>query len=71
VLPDPPLEPTRPGEPQVIDTPEPPDPAEPWNEPDPPEPERLGPARRVGQSMDMRSAARQNSAATDWPRHPN
>ena len=38
VLPDPALEPTRPGEPPVIDTPEPPDPAEPWNEPDPPEP---------------------------------
>jgi hypothetical protein len=34
VLPDPPLEPTLPGEPPVVDEPEPPDPAE----PDPPEP---------------------------------
>ena len=38
VLPDPPLEPTRPGEPPVIDTPQLPDPAEPWNEPETPEP---------------------------------
>ena len=38
VLPDPPLEPRRPGEPPTVDIPEPPDPAEPWNEPEPPEP---------------------------------
>jgi hypothetical protein len=37
VLPDP-REPTRPGEPPVIDTPELPDPTEPWNEPETPEP---------------------------------
>jgi hypothetical protein len=38
VLPDPPLEPARPGEPPVIETPELPDPTEPWNEPETPEP---------------------------------
>ena len=38
VLPDPPLEPRRPGEPPAVDIPEPPDPAEPWNEPELPEP---------------------------------
>ena len=38
VLPDPPLEPRRPGEPPTVDIPEPPDPAEPWNEPERPEP---------------------------------
>jgi hypothetical protein len=38
VLPDPPLEPRRPGEPPSVDIPEPPDPSEPWNDPEPPEP---------------------------------
>jgi len=38
VLPDPPLEPRRPGEPPTVDIPEPPDPAAPWDDPEPPEP---------------------------------
>ena len=38
VLPDPPLEPRRPGEPPTVDIPEPPDPAEPRNDPEPPQP---------------------------------
>ena len=42
VLPDPPLEPRRPGEAPTVDIPEPPDPAEPWNEPEPPEPPEPG-----------------------------
>jgi len=37
VLPDPPLEPTRPGEPPRIE-PQLPDPQEPWSEPNAPEP---------------------------------
>ena len=38
VLPDPPLEPRRPGEPATVDIPEPPNPAEPWDQPEPPQP---------------------------------
>lgn len=38
VLPDPPLQPSRHGEPPQIDVPEPPDPQQPWNDPAPPEP---------------------------------
>jgi len=38
VLPDPPLQPRRPGEPPTVDIPEPPDPAAPWDDPEPPEP---------------------------------
>ena len=40
VLPDPPLQPRRPGEPPSIE-PEPPDPQEPWNDPEPPKPDPL------------------------------
>ena len=37
VLPDPAIQPTRPGEPPQVD-PEPPDPGEPWTQPEPPKP---------------------------------
>ena len=62
VLPDPPLEPTRPGEPPVIDTPQLPDPAEPWNEPETPEPPTPRPPRIPDDQLGVRADRRSQEA---------
>src|SRR6187200_3141103 len=62
VLPDPPLEPTRPGEPPVIDTPQLPDPAEPWNEPETPEPPTPRPPQIPDDQLRVRADRRSEEA---------